>query len=88
MASVEDEVLDQVVREIARLFSQITLTDEEKAFMRDRGFKLAGGELDAFVADPNMSNMRPFVIAMAIATALGPFPVLQALDALPPEVDC
>lgn len=72
MPMSSDEVAERVLEEIQRLFSEVELTPEEKAFIQDAGRRLANEAFEGFLAAKNREGMRPFVIAMAIAATLGP----------------
>ena len=77
MASPGDELIERVMREIIRLFSEVELTEAEKQFVKEQGERLATDGLEAFSRTEQARHMRPFIIAMAIADTLGPW---QAWD--------
>ena len=72
MQNPSDEVIERVTQEIRRLFSEVELTPEEKAFVRENGTRLANEAFQMFVAAKDMERMRPLVAAMAIAATFGP----------------
>ena len=75
--------MEQVSKEIRRLFSEIELTPEEKKFVQEQGTHLARQAFEALLGAKDMQRMRPLVAALAIAATLGPSQVWDSgVDAL------
>ena len=72
MAGSANEVIERVMREIVRLFSEVELTEAEKQFVKEQGEQLAKAGLEALLKADQVDHMRPFIIAMAIADTIGP----------------
>ena len=72
MPNSPDEMIERVVREIKRLFSEVQLSSEEEAFVKECGTRLAKEAFEMFIAAKDKEQMRPFVAALAIAATFGP----------------